>query len=154
MHENLDPGCFARCLDQRTGVPLCAADLTEFYTLIHVAVPDILGSIYAFHRTYENPIVHGQDADATDAQVKLGAERSAELLHLCKRFMLRRTCAVLKVCLLPSLSFLFSSHLNPFLYQQLNTVRALGFELLSKLVCMFEDTENVSVLMVPNIHNF
>ncbi|MEW5317192.1 MAG: hypothetical protein WDW38_008516 [Sanguina aurantia] len=37
-----------------SGTPI-QNDLTEFYTLIHVAVPDILGTIYAFHRTYENP---------------------------------------------------------------------------------------------------
>ena len=42
---------------------------TEFFTLFNVAVPGLLGESPAFRRTFEGPILRGQDADATDAEV-------------------------------------------------------------------------------------
>ncbi|EFJ41266.1 hypothetical protein VOLCADRAFT_107785 [Volvox carteri f. nagariensis] len=75
--------------------------MTEFYTLFNVAVPGLLGEPSAFRRTFEHPILRGQDADASDAEVAVGAERSAQLLQLCGRFMLRRTCGLMKKYLPP-----------------------------------------------------
>jgi hypothetical protein len=66
-----------------------------------VAVPGLLGEPTAFRRTFENPILRGQDADASDAEVAVGAERSAQLLELCGRFMLRRTFGLMKQYLPP-----------------------------------------------------
>lgn len=41
----------------------------EFYALFNVAVPGLLGEPAVFRRTYELPILRGQDSDATDAEV-------------------------------------------------------------------------------------
>lgn len=78
-----------------TGTPI-QNDLGEFYSLMDVAVPGLLGDAAVFRKRFENPILRSQDADATDRDVQLGQQRSAELLQLCSRFMIRRTSDINK----------------------------------------------------------
>ncbi|KXZ43971.1 hypothetical protein GPECTOR_76g792 [Gonium pectorale] len=95
-----------------SGTPI-QNDLTEFYTLFNVAVPGLLGEPASFRRTFESPILRGQDADATDAEVALGAERSGRLLELCGRFMLRRTCGLMKQYLPPKVEQVVFCRMSP-----------------------------------------
>ena len=43
-----------------------------------------------FNRRYQNPILLGQDRDASDGEVAKGQERLQELMSLCGGYMLRR----------------------------------------------------------------
>ncbi|KAG2494782.1 hypothetical protein HYH03_007025 [Edaphochlamys debaryana] len=83
-----------------SGTPI-QNDLTEFFSLFNVAVPGLLGEPAHFRRFYENPILRGNDAEASDAEARLGSERQAQLTDLCGRFLLRRTCALMKKYLPP-----------------------------------------------------
>lgn len=42
-----------------------------------------------------SPILRSQDSDATDLEMKLGAERGQQLLQLCGSYMLRRCVGVI-----------------------------------------------------------
>lgn len=46
------------------------APSSEFYTLLDVAVPGLLGEPAAFRRTYEGPILRGQVRGAERGQVR------------------------------------------------------------------------------------
>ena len=48
-----------------SGTPI-QNDLDEFYSMVHFANPDLLGSEKDFHRIYQNPILRGREPDATD----------------------------------------------------------------------------------------
>lgn len=49
-----------------SGTPI-QNDLLEFYAMVDVANPDLLGDAATFHKMYERPILNGRDADATSA---------------------------------------------------------------------------------------
>ncbi|PNG99267.1 DNA repair protein rhp54, partial [Tetrabaena socialis] len=95
-----------------SGTPI-QNDLCEFYALLNVAVPGLLGEVAAFRRKYELPILRGQDADATDAEEAVGKERLAGLLELCGRFMLRRTCGIMKQYLPPKVEQVVFCRMSP-----------------------------------------
>ena len=44
----------------------------------------------SFNRRYQNPIIAGQDRDASDEEVAKGQSRLEELMGLCGGYMLRR----------------------------------------------------------------
>ncbi|KAJ7372135.1 DNA repair and recombination protein rad54b [Desmophyllum pertusum] len=62
-----------------TGTPV-QNDLKEFHSLVDVCNPGILGTQSYFRRLYEEPIVHGQQPDATSEEKLLGQTRAAETL--------------------------------------------------------------------------
>jgi len=76
-----------------TGTPV-QNDLMEFHSLIDVCNPGILGTQSSFRRLYEEPIVRGQQPDATGEGKLLGQTRAAELNRLTSMFFLRRTSEV------------------------------------------------------------
>ncbi|KAJ7372138.1 DNA repair and recombination protein rad54b [Desmophyllum pertusum] len=76
-----------------TGTPV-QNDLKEFHSLVDVCNPGILGTQSCFRRLYEEPIVHGQQPDATSEEKLLGQTRAAELNRLTSMFFLRRTSEV------------------------------------------------------------
>ena len=55
-------------------VMLLQNDLVEFFTLMDIAVPGLLGVASAFRKHYEIPILRSQDADATDADVQASVQ--------------------------------------------------------------------------------
>lgn len=67
-----------------------AASQEEFFALIDMSVSGLLGKVKDFRKQYQVPITLGQDANATDQEVKKGGEKSTELLLLVNKFMLRR----------------------------------------------------------------
>lgn len=64
-------------------------------TIIFNSLPNASGSAGEFRRRFENPILRGRDADATDEDHKIGKERLAELATLVNRCIIRRTQSLL-----------------------------------------------------------
>ena len=77
-----------------TGTPI-QNDLTEYFSLISFANPNLLGSRLDFRKRFELPILRGRDADASEADRKRGDECTAELLGIVNKFLIRRTNDIL-----------------------------------------------------------
>jgi DNA repair and recombination RAD54-like protein len=77
-----------------SGTPI-QNDLTEYFSLLSFVIPDVLGSVAEFRRQYENPILRGRDADATDKDKQLSEEKLRELLGTANKFIIRRTAELL-----------------------------------------------------------
>ena len=77
-----------------SGTPI-QNDLTEYYSLLSFAIPDVLGSETDFRRKFELPILRGRDADASEKDRKLSEERLSELLAIANKFIIRRTAELL-----------------------------------------------------------
>ncbi|XP_029715480.2 DNA repair and recombination protein RAD54-like [Aedes albopictus] len=77
-----------------SGTPI-QNDLTEYYSLLHFVNPGMLGSTSEFRRQFENPILRGQDANATESERQKATERLQELTAQVNRCMIRRTSALL-----------------------------------------------------------
>ena len=66
-------------------------DLSEYFSLLSFANPNFLGSKNDFRKNFENAIIRGRDADATDA-VKAECEKKLkELGGIVSKFIIRRT---------------------------------------------------------------
>jgi DNA repair and recombination RAD54-like protein len=77
-----------------SGTPI-QNDLTEYYSLVHFVNPGMLGTTAEFKKQYENAILRGQNADATDADRKKANERLKELLEIVNKCIIRRTSNLL-----------------------------------------------------------
>lgn len=77
-----------------TGTPI-QNDLTEYFSLTSFANPDLLGSRVEFRKRFEIPILRGRDADASEADRRLGDESTAGLLDIVNKFLIRRTNDIL-----------------------------------------------------------
>jgi DNA repair and recombination RAD54-like protein len=77
-----------------SGTPI-QNDLTEYFSLLSFANPNILGTRNEFHKKYEMPILRGRDAAGSDTDRKKGDERLAELLAIVNKFIIRRTNDIL-----------------------------------------------------------
>nr|XP_027196648.1 DNA repair and recombination protein RAD54-like [Dermatophagoides pteronyssinus] len=77
-----------------TGTPI-QNDLLEYYSLVQFVCPGLFGTSVDFRRHYENPILKGRDADATEDERLLGQERLNELIGLVNKIMIRRTSNIL-----------------------------------------------------------
>ena len=80
-------------------------DLSEYFSLLNFANPNFLGSKNDFRKNFENAIIRGRDADATD-NVKAECEKKLkELGAIVSKFIIRRTNDLLskyRTCSLPS----------------------------------------------------
>ncbi|KAF9265480.1 hypothetical protein L218DRAFT_957061 [Marasmius fiardii PR-910] len=73
-----------------TGTPI-QNDLSEYFSLLNFANPNFLGSKNDFRKNFENSIIRGRDASASD-NVKAESERKLkELGGLVTKFIIRRT---------------------------------------------------------------
>jgi len=70
-------------------------DLLEYFSLVHFVNEGILGTAATFRKHFENPILRGRDADATEADHQRGVEKLAELAAIVNRCIIRRTQALL-----------------------------------------------------------
>ncbi|KNE64148.1 hypothetical protein AMAG_09199 [Allomyces macrogynus ATCC 38327] len=66
-------------------------DLSEFFAMIEVVHPGMLGLYRSFKNRFENVIVAGRQPDTTAAERTLASERLAELTALTDQLVLRRT---------------------------------------------------------------
>ena len=73
-----------------TGTPI-QNDLTEYFALLDFAVPGYLGTRAEFKKNFENTIMHGRNADATELQIEKCQGKLKELTTLVNRFVIRRT---------------------------------------------------------------
>ncbi|XP_045027998.1 DNA repair and recombination protein RAD54B isoform X2 [Daphnia magna] len=83
-----------------TGTPV-QNDLKEFFTLADFVNPGILGSLSAFRRIYEEPIVALQQPECDEDTREIGEGCASELAHLTSQFVLRRTQEVMNAHLPP-----------------------------------------------------
>lgn len=78
-------------------------DLSEYFSLLNFANPNFLGSKNDFRKNFENAIIRGRDADATDAAKSECEKKLKELGALVAKFIIRRTNDLLskyRMCLL------------------------------------------------------
>ncbi|KAG6816443.1 hypothetical protein H0H87_005998 [Tephrocybe sp. NHM501043] len=73
-----------------TGTPI-QNDLSEYFSLLSFANPNFLGSKNDFRKNFENLIIRGRDAEATDAVKAKSEEKLKELGGLVTKFIIRRT---------------------------------------------------------------
>eukprot|EP00397_Hematodinium_sp_SG-2012_P012729 GEMP01012907.1.p1 GENE.GEMP01012907.1~~GEMP01012907.1.p1 ORF type:complete len:810 (+),score=180.60 GEMP01012907.1:68-2431(+) len=73
-----------------SGTPI-QNDLDEFFALITLANPAVVGSPNEFHKHFANPIAKGRQPEATPYERALGQERLDEMSELTDHFILRRT---------------------------------------------------------------
>ncbi|XP_077023333.1 DNA repair and recombination protein RAD54B isoform X2 [Tamandua tetradactyla] len=85
-----------------TGTPI-QNDLQEFFTLIDFVNPGILGSLSAYRKIYEEPIILSRQPSASEEEKELGEKRAAELTSLTGLFVLRRTQEVINKYLPPKI---------------------------------------------------
>ncbi|KIM87179.1 hypothetical protein PILCRDRAFT_815650 [Piloderma croceum F 1598] len=73
-----------------TGTPI-QNDLSEYFSLLNFANPNFLGTKNDFRKNFENHIIRGRDADASD-NIKAESEKKLkELGNLVTKFIIRRT---------------------------------------------------------------
>ncbi|KHJ47934.1 protein, SNF2 family [Trichuris suis] len=77
-----------------SGTPI-QNDLLEYFSLVHFVNTGILGTAAEFKRRFENPILRGRDADATEQQQAVAKEKLDELLQIVNKCIIRRTSALL-----------------------------------------------------------
>ena len=66
-------------------------DLSEYYSLLNFCNPNFLGSKNDFRKNYENIIIRGRDADATDKDKQESEKKLKELTGIVTKFIIRRT---------------------------------------------------------------
>ncbi|KAI9789547.1 MAG: helicase [Peltula sp. TS41687] len=77
-----------------SGTPI-QNDLSEFYIMVELVNPGILGTYNSFKKAFEVPIVKSRQPDARKKDIQKGATRSEELSALTNLFILRRTADVI-----------------------------------------------------------
>ncbi|KAI8371788.1 P-loop containing nucleoside triphosphate hydrolase protein [Radiomyces spectabilis] len=77
-----------------SGTPI-QNDLSEYYSLLDFANPGLLGTTNEFRKNYENPILRGRDADASDKERQISDEKVAEFWAIVSKFTIRRTNDIL-----------------------------------------------------------
>lgn len=77
-----------------SGTPI-QNDLSEYFSLISFANPNLLGTRLEFRKKFELPILRGRDAAASEKEVQKGTECLNELLGIVNKFIIRRTNDIL-----------------------------------------------------------
>lgn len=77
-----------------SGTPI-QNDLSEYFSLLNFANPGYLGTRIEFKKNFENAILRGRDADATDKEREKGDLKLTELSTMVSKFIIRRTNDIL-----------------------------------------------------------
>lgn len=96
-----------------SGTPI-QNDLSEYFSLLSFANPNLMGTQNEFRKKYENPILKGRDAAGTDLDRKKGDECLAELGALVNKFIIRRTNDILSKYLPVKYEHVVFCNLAPF----------------------------------------
>ena len=73
-----------------SGTPM-QNNLEEFFAMVDLINPGVLGDEKHFRRVYQSPILAGREPDATEKERELCNERSIQLSGFVNKFVLRRT---------------------------------------------------------------
>ncbi|KAF2396060.1 hypothetical protein EJ06DRAFT_517261 [Trichodelitschia bisporula] len=92
-----------------SGTPL-QNDLSEFFAMVDVVNPGLLGKYTVFKREFEDPIVRSRQPEAGVNEVEKGEARSQELARLTGLFILRRTADVISKYLPPKTETVLFCH--------------------------------------------
>lgn len=96
-----------------SGTPI-QNDLSEYFSLLNFANPNLLGTRMEFRKQYELPILRGRDAAGTDTDRQKGDERLRDLLALVNKFIIRRTNDILSKYLPVKYEHVVFCNLAPF----------------------------------------
>ncbi|CAG8724732.1 7996_t:CDS:10, partial [Acaulospora morrowiae] len=77
-----------------SGTPI-QNDLSEYFSLLNFANPGLLGTPNEFRRNYENPILRGRDANASEKEREISDQKLGELLDVVSKFIIRRNNDIL-----------------------------------------------------------
>ncbi|CAG8726542.1 4172_t:CDS:10, partial [Dentiscutata erythropus] len=72
-----------------SGTPI-QNDLSEYFSLLNFANPNLLGTPNEFRKNYENPILRGRDAGASEKERETSDQKLSELLEVVSKFIIRR----------------------------------------------------------------
>lgn len=95
-----------------SGTPI-QNDLDEFFALVSICNPNVVGDAHTFRRRYASPILVGREPGASEAAQELAAERLAELSSVTNLFILRRTNSLLAKVLPPKVIINVFCDLSP-----------------------------------------
>ncbi|KAI9722848.1 MAG: DNA-dependent ATPase protein rad54 [Chrysothrix sp. TS-e1954] len=96
-----------------SGTPI-QNDLSEYFSLLNFANPNLLGTRIEFRKKYEIPILRGRDANGSDSDRSKGDERLSELLSIVNKFIIRRTNDILSKYLPRKYEHVVFCNLAPF----------------------------------------
>ena len=96
-----------------SGTPI-QNDLSEYFSLLNFANPNLLGTRNEFRKKYELPILRGRDAAGTDADRQKGDECVTALLSIVNKFIIRRTNDILSKYLPVKYEHVVFCNLAPF----------------------------------------
>lgn len=83
--------CRLRSFHLRSLFSFTQNDLSEYFSLLNFANPNYLGTKLDFRKNFENAIIRGRDADATDLVKAQSEKKLKELGGLVTPFIIRRT---------------------------------------------------------------
>eukprot|EP00922_Rhytidocystis_sp_ex-Travisia-forbesii_P028155 GHVS01041328.1.p1 GENE.GHVS01041328.1~~GHVS01041328.1.p1 ORF type:complete len:927 (-),score=152.05 GHVS01041328.1:240-3020(-) len=95
-----------------SGTPI-QNDLDEFYALVSLCNPNVLGGAVNFRKVYASPILIGREPGATEAQQSKAADRLSELSTITNQFIIRRTNTLLAKLLPPKYIMNIFCRLSP-----------------------------------------
>lgn len=95
-----------------SGTPI-QNDLSEYFSLLNFANPGYLGTRNDFRKNFENAILRGRDADATDKEREKGDAKLIELSQLVSKFIIRRTNDILSKYLPVKYEYVLFTGLSP-----------------------------------------
>lgn len=96
-----------------SGTPI-QNDLSEYFSLINFAIPDVLGNRAEFRKEFELDILRGRDAEATEAQQELGKQKLQQLSSIVSKFIIRRSNDILSKYLPVKYEHVVFCRLSPF----------------------------------------
>ncbi|OQR71794.1 hypothetical protein BIW11_10777 [Tropilaelaps mercedesae] len=119
-----------------TGTPL-QNNLTEYYTMVSLVAPDLLGTKTEFKNRFENPIINGQYKNSTSEDIRKMRRRASVLNQLLNNVVQRRDTSVLASILPPRQDYVITIRLSP-LQERLYS------EFLGMLIKLAEDQAGTS----------
>lgn len=87
-----------------SGTPI-QNELSEFFMMVDFVNPGLLGTLKAFTKSFEAPIIKSRQPEATKKDIEKGAAKNEELSELTKVFILRRTADILSKYLPPKTEY-------------------------------------------------
>lgn len=95
-----------------SGTPI-QNDLSEFFAMVDFVNPGILGTLKAFLKEFEGPIVRSRQPNALKKDIEKGEARNEELSALTSMFILRRTADLLSKYLPPKTEYVLFCNPTP-----------------------------------------